>query len=84
MTLTRVSVRKPTPGIVHLARDEQRELDANLIADAVWPVCHAQSRRLSGRSNSRRDALDDEGLDDVADLDVVVLLEADAALEARP
>src|SRR6185436_7194473 len=34
-------------------------------------------------SNRRRHPLDDEGLDDVADLDVVELLEADAALEAR-
>ena len=37
--------------------------------------------RPSGRLDRCRDAFGDEHFDDVADLDVVVLLEADAALE---
>ena len=62
-------------GVVHLAREQLRELRADLVADArgAWSLRHY---------TRCRDALDDERLDDVADLDVVVVLEADAALEA--
>ena len=42
------------------------------------------SQAVARCSRSDRDALHREHFDDVADLDVVELLEADAALEARP
>ena len=64
------------PGIVDFANEELGQLRADLVADA------GRSGSLGACHTGGRDALDDERLDDVADLDVVVPLEADAALEA--
>src|SRR5579862_7953969 len=67
---------EPDPRVVHFAGDEQCELAADLIGDAVG-------------SGALRHLCDDlhalvlEHLDHVADLDVVELFEADAALESR-
>ena len=52
-------------------------------ARGVRPAPDTKARRILDASGDRRlDALDDEHLDDVADLEVVVALEGQAALEA--
>src|SRR5687767_10195249 len=62
--------------VVHRAAAEQpAQLLPDLVADAIW----SESQNLHRYS----DALHREDFDHVADLDVVVIRQADAALEAR-
>ena len=88
---------EPDPRIVHFARQQQRELAANLVRDAVWTGSLGHELRTTKVTKTRkkyslrvfvsswlcrdRDSLHREYLDDVADLEVVELVEADAALE---
>src|SRR3954469_19345500 len=68
-----VSVMKPTPG--------SRTSRASSCDNSSRMASPTRSGRLP-ILRRHGDALDDERLDGVPDLDVVVLLEADAALEA--
>src|SRR4051812_20689541 len=73
------------PGIVNLSGQQRRKLRLYLVADtrgsgAWWHKGRFKARVLS-HSHRRRHSLDDEGLDDVTDFDVVVAIEANTALE---
>src|ERR1043166_5779758 len=70
---------EPDARVVHLAAAENLAQHlADLIADAIWPVALSQLRRRHGLH-----AFHGEDLDEIAGLQVIEALEADAALEAR-
>ena len=69
--------------VVHLASEQRGQLAANLIGNPLGAGALGHLKQALDGLRGDGDPLHRKDLDDVTDLDVVELLEADAALEAR-